>query len=392
MYSKNRMVIPREFKQAIASISDQFQGYDQQDSQEFLFFLLDGLHEEINLRQEKPYVENPDSDDRKTVELGLESWANTLRREWSFVAFMFYGQLKSTLNCLACNKISTTFDIFTNIPVSLPEPSKILLHVVIYRLPNELKDLITGDRGKDALLKRIDSTKSDDFHRAQSMNEQNPANLYKLQESLKYVTNDQPIHIAIRVDKDTKISALMQQICDIREVNIDSQARMSSLVLFSQSKGIIRGIFNPDNRLSNYNLLNNEIEAIEVLNRRGRDHIREFYRSNDQMVDMMKSPHLRTLLTDSERGSELKARDAPSLSATLSSSAKRKTQPKTSPASSAKPAQKVDKCTLFNSYQIAYERYQDFLDGGNFPDEIYVVAYHRRFVKKAYYFFNPFQP
>ena len=35
-------------------------------------FILDGLHEELNLRLEKPYVENPDSDDRKIVELGLE--------------------------------------------------------------------------------------------------------------------------------------------------------------------------------------------------------------------------------------------------------------------------------------------------------------------------------
>lgn len=83
---------------------------------------MDGLHEELNLRLEKPYVENPDSDDRKIVELGLESWSNSLRRDWSFIFFMFYGQLKSTLNCQKCNKISTTFDIFTNIPLSLPEP------------------------------------------------------------------------------------------------------------------------------------------------------------------------------------------------------------------------------------------------------------------------------
>jgi len=154
-----------------------------------LFFLLDGLHEELNLRQEKPYLENPDSDDRKIVELGMESWSNTLRREWSFIFFLFYGQLKSTLNCQTCSKISTTFDIFTNIPLSLPEPSKILLHVVIYRLPNELKDMIQGDKA-NAMLKRIDSTRSDDFHRNPSINENNQAGLYKIQESLKYVTND----------------------------------------------------------------------------------------------------------------------------------------------------------------------------------------------------------
>ncbi len=61
--------------------------------------MLDGLHEELNLRQEKPYFENPDSGNRNPYELGLENWSNTLRRDWSFIFFLFFGQLKSTLNC-----------------------------------------------------------------------------------------------------------------------------------------------------------------------------------------------------------------------------------------------------------------------------------------------------
>ena len=130
-------------------------------------FLLDGLHEELNLRKEKPYIENPDSDDRKIVELGLESWSNTLKRDWSFIFFVFFGQLKSTLNCQVCNKISTTFDVFTNIPLSLPEPSKVLLHIIIYRLPNEIKNIIHAVDGKGVItasaLKRIDSARSDDM-------------------------------------------------------------------------------------------------------------------------------------------------------------------------------------------------------------------------------------
>ena len=40
---------------------------------------MDGLHEELNLRTEKPYTENPSSKERLVWELGLESWANNLR-------------------------------------------------------------------------------------------------------------------------------------------------------------------------------------------------------------------------------------------------------------------------------------------------------------------------
>ena len=42
----------------------QFSGYQQQDSQELLAFLLDGLHEDLNRIRKKPYIELKDADDR----------------------------------------------------------------------------------------------------------------------------------------------------------------------------------------------------------------------------------------------------------------------------------------------------------------------------------------
>ena len=156
--SQTDLVNPKPFKNCISCISEQFQGYDQQDAQEFLAFLLDSLHEELNLRIEKPYVENPDSNTENVLELGLETYSNHLRREWSFIYFMFYGLLKSQLMCKDCGNKSTTFDIFTNVPLSLPEPNQIVLNVVLYRLPQDLKDIITGKGGQ--VLKRIESARS----------------------------------------------------------------------------------------------------------------------------------------------------------------------------------------------------------------------------------------
>lgn len=37
-------VVPRELKTAIGEFQPQFAGYDQQDAQELMNFLLDGLH------------------------------------------------------------------------------------------------------------------------------------------------------------------------------------------------------------------------------------------------------------------------------------------------------------------------------------------------------------
>ena len=78
MWSQQGVVVPRHFKMQIGKCCEQFMGFDQQDSQEYISFLIDGLHEELNLRMKKPYIENPESKGRELNELGLEQWSNAL--------------------------------------------------------------------------------------------------------------------------------------------------------------------------------------------------------------------------------------------------------------------------------------------------------------------------
>lgn len=56
----------------IAKYAPRFNGFQQQDSQELLAFLLDGLHEDLNRVHEKPYVELEDSDGRPDWEVASE--------------------------------------------------------------------------------------------------------------------------------------------------------------------------------------------------------------------------------------------------------------------------------------------------------------------------------
>lgn len=59
-------------------------------------------------------------------------------------------------------------------------------------------------------------------------------------------------------------------ITEVKEVNIDPNQINSELVLYSTNKGSVRGIFNKENRFTQYNILRNEIDAIEVLTNSGR--------------------------------------------------------------------------------------------------------------------------
>ena len=49
---------------AVGRFAPQFSGYQQQDSQELMAFLLDGLHEDLNRIKKKPYVELKDANNR----------------------------------------------------------------------------------------------------------------------------------------------------------------------------------------------------------------------------------------------------------------------------------------------------------------------------------------
>ncbi|CAH8498624.1 unnamed protein product [Heterobilharzia americana] len=96
--------VPREFKIEIARIARQFSGYAQHDTHELLVFLLDGLHEDLNRIQSKPYIEVKDSDDRPDIEVANEAWQYYKSRNDSIIVDLFHGQLKSTVICPTCQR------------------------------------------------------------------------------------------------------------------------------------------------------------------------------------------------------------------------------------------------------------------------------------------------
>lgn len=119
-------VSPREFKNTVGRCRSTFSGWGQQDTQEFLGFLLDGLQEDLSRIKKKPYIEKPDSTDdminnpEAIKEMADKVWDITRRRDDSVIADLFTGMYKSTLKCPECGKISITFDPFNNLTLPIP--------------------------------------------------------------------------------------------------------------------------------------------------------------------------------------------------------------------------------------------------------------------------------
>lgn len=67
-----RVIAPLKLKCLIGRYKPQFNDFQQHDAQELLAFLLDGLHEDLNRVQQKPYMELKDSDGRPDDEVAAE--------------------------------------------------------------------------------------------------------------------------------------------------------------------------------------------------------------------------------------------------------------------------------------------------------------------------------
>ncbi|XP_057569756.1 ubiquitin carboxyl-terminal hydrolase 43 isoform X2 [Hippopotamus amphibius kiboko] len=108
-----------EFKNAVSKYGSQFQGSSQHDALEFLLWLLDRVHEDLEGSSRGLGSDQPQPEARKTSE-NLLSPSAQLSLGQSFVQSHFQAQYRSSLTCPHCLKQSNTFDPF--LCVSLPIP------------------------------------------------------------------------------------------------------------------------------------------------------------------------------------------------------------------------------------------------------------------------------
>ncbi len=115
-----RFVVPRAIKEVIADFAPQFEGYRQHDSQEFVAFLLDGLHEDLNQVKQKQLVAVENAVGLADDVAAAQAWDKHLLRNKSEIVNLFHGQMRSKLVCPSCQHVSITFDPFSFLSLPLP--------------------------------------------------------------------------------------------------------------------------------------------------------------------------------------------------------------------------------------------------------------------------------
>ncbi|KAJ4500989.1 hypothetical protein C8R41DRAFT_913518 [Lentinula lateritia] len=120
-------ITPNDFRRTLCSLNAQYIGTSQHDSQEFLSFLLDGIHEDTNrIMARKPITRTPEEEERlenlPQQIAGEYEWQVWRQSNDSIIVDFFQGMFRNQLRCMKCEKTSTTYNAFSIL--SLPVPAR----------------------------------------------------------------------------------------------------------------------------------------------------------------------------------------------------------------------------------------------------------------------------
>eukprot|EP01091_Cochliopodium_minus_P018951 TRINITY_DN781_c0_g1_i1.p1 TRINITY_DN781_c0_g1~~TRINITY_DN781_c0_g1_i1.p1 ORF type:complete len:934 (-),score=338.84 TRINITY_DN781_c0_g1_i1:16-2817(-) len=153
---KYKCVSPDDFKRTLGNFAQQFSGYNQQDSQELLAYLMDGLHEDLNRVINKPYVEGTESNGRDDEIVAKEFWEGHLKRNQSVIVDHFQAQLKSTVCCPNCDRVSITFDpyLYLSVPVPISQEKTVPV-TFVFSDPNKVPRKLNVNVNKQDSIKEL---------------------------------------------------------------------------------------------------------------------------------------------------------------------------------------------------------------------------------------------
>ena len=114
-------VAPYDLKNEVSRVAPRFSGYSQHDAQEFMRFLLNEVHEEINRADVKGRRAPEDKETLKDACERYLTWEN------SRVSELFCGMLRSTIYCTVCKKKSVVYDPYMDLALPIPKSTPTLV-------------------------------------------------------------------------------------------------------------------------------------------------------------------------------------------------------------------------------------------------------------------------
>ena len=117
---------PKNIKNLIEKKDKKFEGYEQQDANEFIIIFLEILSEDLNLIKKKKYeIVQEQQPDENDLQCAQRFWEFHYSRNNSIITDLFCGLNKSIITCPICKYKSITYIPFTSLSLLIPNMNKL---------------------------------------------------------------------------------------------------------------------------------------------------------------------------------------------------------------------------------------------------------------------------
>ncbi|KAJ5105421.1 hypothetical protein NUU61_002768 [Penicillium alfredii] len=120
------VIMPTSFRNFCGRLNREWAIDRQQDAKEFFDFVVDCLHEDLNINWQRTplrpltFAEEMQRERMPVPRVSRIEWDRYCHREESFISSLFAGQHASRLRCTTCRQTSTTYEAFYSISVEIP--------------------------------------------------------------------------------------------------------------------------------------------------------------------------------------------------------------------------------------------------------------------------------
>lgn len=120
------VIMPTSFRNFCGRLNREWAIDRQQDAKEFFDFVVDCLHEDLNINWQRTplrpltFSEEMQRERMPMTRVSQIEWDRYCHREESFISSLFAGQHASRLRCTTCQQTSTTYEAFYSISVEIP--------------------------------------------------------------------------------------------------------------------------------------------------------------------------------------------------------------------------------------------------------------------------------
>ena len=115
--NNNESYAPYSFKQVIGEENPLFRGKIQKDSKDLFFFLIEKIHQELNIIENNEMNINNNNDIYENSQISKEIIYEIFKKNYktncgSIISELFYGITEKKICCKGCNSIKYNYEIF----------------------------------------------------------------------------------------------------------------------------------------------------------------------------------------------------------------------------------------------------------------------------------------